>query len=84
MPILVHMRAGTEADLRLDERNDVRTVSGNIEQAFLRMQAHSCADVDALALSHACTDVNAFALSQACADVDAHACTEVDSNALAD
>ena len=45
-------------------------MTGNIERAFGRMQAHSCADVDA----DACADVDTLALAHACADVDVRAC----------
>ena len=41
--------------------------------SFLRMQAHSCADVDADACADSCADVDALALPHACADVDVRA-----------
>ena len=51
-------------------------MSGNIEPSCLRMQADTCADVDA----HSCADVGSYAL----ADRHTHACADIGSYALAD
>ena len=73
--ILVHIRAGTEADLRCDWRNGGRTLSGNIEPSCLRVQADTCSDIDA----DACADIDSYALADrhtdACADVHVRACS---------
>ena len=82
--ILVHIRAGTEADLRCDWRNGGAHVSDNIEPSCLRMQADTCADIDA----HSSSDIDSYALADrhtdACADIGSYALADRHAHACAD
>ena len=57
--MLVHIRAGTDAHLRLRLAEWSARVTGELEASWLGMQAHSCADLHA----HACSDLCALFLS---------------------
>ena len=82
--MLVHIRAGTEADVRCGWREWWAHVERQHEPSCLRMQADaradrhsdSCSDIDA----HSCSDIDPDAL----ADRHAHACADIDPDALAD
>ena len=73
--MLVHIGAGTEADLRLDERNGGAHVERQHRTRCVRMQADALADRHA----HACADIDSYALADrhahACADVHVRACS---------